>query len=75
MELSAKCCLALGHDMLSRPQRVCMDWVGPGLGRESMAPTLNGLLLIRARLFRGPAAILTWVCHQKWTRPRLELLI
>jgi len=37
----------MGHDMLSRPRRVGMDGVGPGLGRESMAPKFKKLLLIR----------------------------
>jgi len=49
MEQSANRRLALGHDMLSRPRQVEMAGFGPALGRESMAPQFNRLLLIRAR--------------------------
>ena len=49
MEQSANCTLALGHDMLSRPRQVEMAGFGQGLGRESMAPKANQLLLICAR--------------------------
>jgi len=48
MEQSAKCSLALGRDMLSRPRQIGMDGLGRGLGRESMARKFNHLPLIRA---------------------------
>jgi len=49
MEQSANGSLRLGHDMLSRPREVGMGGFSPSLGRESMAPKFNLLLLIRAR--------------------------
>jgi len=49
MEQSANRPLALGYDMLSRPRHGEMAGFGPALGRESMAPQFNPLLLIRAR--------------------------